>query len=650
MVRDKQEMDQPMTRRQEKTHEEKLLDDLYRGREAFAEGATISTSMLREHLLEIVDLNAQGGVSRKSSARWAIHNAVFEEPWDLRDARRAGGDSLPAIEFHDCHFHNGFRADGARLDRLWFIECTFTSEDPEDNCISLRNCNLKSELHIDRLKADPGTLLWVDAFAIIIGGNLAISNSELRAPQTKNAETPETRYALNLATATVKCNVNLTPNVFLYGGVNLEDAHIRGSISANGLYADHGETHPQEIRRLNNDVRNAFGARRACIGGSLLLADKTSAKFHCDGNVDLTSIRVEGEVLLSGKAVRIEGLLDVADARLTKLTILGEYGPPDQSPERAQIDIVKLENCRISGVCYLVLKCDTLFGTGLEVQGDLSISGQVRAEKKSSDKEPELDLKEGYVLQLEGCRTTGVCNLELDCESLYLKGLEVGGDLNVCDAAGPKVAGRMAEIHASGPGIHRNILPAPHGLRWLNLSRAVVGGALDISETRFVSGAHADLSYTRCGSLRDNAGRSWKEVTELGLENFSYEAMALPKKKEKITPKEELEHRLKWITGSPGLSPWKRLWKTAPQVKRPFRAQPYAQLAKVFRQRGEDESARRVEERRILIEKCGSQSTPLRAKVWWRLYGLFFGFGLSPSRAFLTLLFLWLAASLGFDF
>src|SRR5580692_2465287 len=113
---------------EDRSPEEKLLEQLYRGEEADANNASISTRLLRQHLLEMANSNGKDVIAQRVCPRWVIHNALFEHTLDLRDARRRGGGSLSAIEFHDCEFQAGFQADGAHLDRLEFKDCKFTSK------------------------------------------------------------------------------------------------------------------------------------------------------------------------------------------------------------------------------------------------------------------------------------------------------------------------------------------------------------------------------------------------------------------------------------------------------------------------------------------------------------------------------------------
>jgi hypothetical protein len=77
-----------------------------------------------------------------------------------------------------------------------------------------------------------------------------------------------------------------------------------------------------------------------------------------------------------------------------------------------------------------------------------------------------------------------------------------------------------------------------------------------------------------------------------------------------------------------------------------FNAQPFAHLAAVFRQRGDDNLARKVEAEKMWQEAVQRARHSFRAALakilWWRPYGVMFEFGLSPSRALASVLAIWI--------
>lgn len=90
---------------------------------------------------------------------------------------------------------------------------------------------------------------------------------------------------------------------------------------------------------------------------------------------------------------------------------------------------------------------------------------------------------------------------------------------------------------------------------------------------------------------------------------------------------------------------WKML-RMATERATDFNAQPFAHLAAVFRQRGDDNLARKVEAEKMWQEAVQRARYSFRgalAKIlWWRPYGVMFEFGLAPSRALASVLAIWM--------
>jgi hypothetical protein len=85
---------------------------------------------------------------------------------------------------------------------------------------------------------------------------------------------------------------------------------------------------------------------------------------------------------------------------------------------------------------------------------------------------------------------------------------------------------------------------------------------------------------------------------------------------------------------------------TRNQEKAAFKAQPYVHLAQVLRKRGDDDAAREVEAEKMwqeAVERSRSSFLGTLWKiVWWRPYGVMFNYGLSPLRAAISILAIWL--------
>ena len=392
--------------------EKYLLQQVYSGKSAaFKTPAIIDTVFLRNHILELAD-HAAADDSQRCSVRWVIEKAIFTEQLDLSDGRRCGGGSLPAIEFHTCEFRGGFCADGAHIDRLFFNNCRFTADEQLRNLISLRNCRISTELRLENLNPpEAHKLLWVDAFASSIGTNLVIKHCLLRAPEGESsASLPEARYALDLSTAEIKCDLQLQPAVELQGGLKIRDAHIGGSVWGQGLHITDGEIDETRsaMAAVNESPRSGISAQSAFISGNLVLSVDHSRlleggraqdsgdeeddcspdpiRFWCKGDLDLARIQVNGDVDLGGAYIeptdfaqislygaKIRGEM-TAEIVTPRAVVLRMYRPP-----RLQLEIgagrLLLNNCRISGDCRLHLNAGQISADGLAVDGNLQING-----------------------------------------------------------------------------------------------------------------------------------------------------------------------------------------------------------------------------------------------------------------------------------
>lgn len=100
-----------------------------------------------------------------------------------------------------------------------------------------------------------------------------------------------------------------------------------------------------------------------------------------------------------------------------------------------------------------------------------------------------------------------------------------------------------------------------------------------------------------------------------------------------------------WINRLRPLLRRTRLWHRRASSPRTFSAQPYTHLATVLRGRGDDVAARDVEAEKLWLEAATRGETEywqwLAKHLLWRPYGVMFRFGLSPMRAFLSLILFW---------
>lgn len=483
-----------------------LLDLIYNGRPGVLpeDKKAIDAAYLLKHILEI-DSPEHG-----RAIRWEIHNAIFAEEFDLRDGCRRGGGPLPALVFVNCEFKAGFSAQGGRMERLSFDGCRFTCADDPDksgkNSISLRNCRIQSELNIKNLRpgaaeaadSNKEALLWIDAFAISVGTNVVIAHTLLRGPRNQSyGSLPEARYALDLSTAEIHCDLCLQPNVFLEGGLKMRDARIGGTVWAQALYATDGENEESRKRivSVHEQPRAAFRAQGAHIRGSLVLdaiakedenyqkivdsayPAKTSLeqaspseitaktpslrardplRFWCIGAVDLTGLELEGNFILSGAHIG---------------------GTPDSS--------LQLAAARLGGGLY----------------------AQAIIPRERVPKPPEsqkLLLRTVGPIALDSCHISGDCLVEVEC--LDTKGITANGTVV---AGNLRFEGKAQRLDASGLEIGRDAVLAVETLRSCNLGGSNVKGKLDISETRFADRLYWAIQRV-WNSAQESGSVPWK--------------------------------------------------------------------------------------------------------------------------------------------
>ncbi|HTV04580.1 MAG TPA: hypothetical protein VME86_04365 [Acidobacteriaceae bacterium] len=365
------------------------LEILSKGQQADFADSEIDAKILRSFILGLPPY-------RGPACRCSIKNAVFREKLDLSDGRLPDGSPLPALEFHECTFQQGFCADGARLERLKFFCCKFKAQenntnvpwphpDPCDctsvedqkrkrchrpaNCISLRHCQIATELRFESLAPNdydgkPG-VLTVDAFAIRIGTNIQMNDTCLRAQQGESLDiSDDPHYALNLATASVRGDVQLMPNVDLEGGLKMRDAQVGGTFWGNGLHVTDGEdlASRNELSAKGYEPRLAFWLATTDIKGNLMLGSHRNRLFRSEGAASLRNATTGGDLYLSGE---IKDSLNLSGATVKgRLSAEGELWTFSASQLAVEGDLTIA--CRQMRTCYL---------SGAKIAGTLDVRG-----------------------------------------------------------------------------------------------------------------------------------------------------------------------------------------------------------------------------------------------------------------------------------
>jgi len=427
-----------------------LLAPAYRGEEVVLPKDTpVDPTLFRECVFG----SAAG--SGNQPLRWILHNAIFSGKLDLNDARGNGGP-LPAMEFRNCRFENGFCAIGAHFERLRFEACTFTANDQEANLIELRNIRIATELSLLDLRPEASAqdpeaehgLLRVDAFAAQIGTNVVVKRSLFRAPQNDATSLKhDARYALDLATARIGSDVQMQPAVVLEGGLKIRDARIGGSLWGQGLHVTDGETEStrKSISERGDTPRYGIFGQSLMVEGVVALSvdyqrrsegaipatlenlEPTSSpdptRFWCLGHVNLLSSRINGQVDLRGGYM---GGVESATMWLDGAEIRGSLMAPQttiplvlERTQRVPFRVLEVprfsaRGCHVFGDCDLHVRSDDIRLEGSTIDGKLTVSGtvvQLSTAGAAIAGDTELSITSNKICNLGGSKLSGQLDL-----------------------------------------------------------------------------------------------------------------------------------------------------------------------------------------------------------------------------------------------
>ncbi|WP_425164526.1 hypothetical protein [Candidatus Binatus sp.] len=191
-------------------------------------------------------------------------------------------------------------------------------------------------------------------------------------------------------------------------------------------------------------------------------------------------------------------------------------------------------------------------------------------------------------------------------------GAKVGG---VFRAMGAKFMGKENEPH----GFSAPAISVGEGFFWQNVE--------------LQNGAIFNLNDSSVGGLLDDES-SWPQPGRLAIDGFTYgDIYAGPT---------DARSRLRWIKlESRSTLPWFNLEGS-------FHPQPYRELAKVLRNRGDDAGARQV---LIAEERARYAGLSLPLRMWGAFLGVVIGYGYAPLRAvawsLAVVLIGWAAVSIG---
>ena len=350
---------------------------------------------------------------------------------------------------------------------------------------------------------------------------------------------------------------------------------------------------------LSDSFVGSLQADGAVVNGDFFLR-----RLHAEGEVNLQGARVGGdfdcssgrfvnpprkELPGSGAALTADGIIVMGNVFLSKYVSRAFHAEGEVRLLGAQIG----RNLDCQGGKFINPPISGLEGSGkalsvdgISVNGSVFLSNGFHAEGTVR----VLDSRIGTNLECEGGEFINPSNpsLEGSGEALSSDRADVKGDVFLND-----------RFRAEGA---------------ILLAGARIQGNLDCRKGRFKA-ATLVLERTSASSIMDDAG-SWPDRGNLYLDGFVYGRMVFG---QTSGVPGDAETRLKWLKLQP---------------EKPFAPQPYLQLAKVLREAGDDDGARRVlvemEDQQWNFKKEHSWSDPLQR---WPLK-LTVGYGYRPLWAF----------------
>jgi hypothetical protein len=371
------------------------------------------------------------------------------------------------------------------------------------------------------------------------------------------------------------------------GGFSLRKACVKGEVrmpesTIGGTLSCIGATFDNENRCASeNENRCALVADRLSIRGGVFLRDC----FRAKGEVRLLGAKIGGDLdcrsaafenkdgyAISAGGLSTQGAVFLRD----RFSAKGEV-----NLRRTKIGVnLECSNATFENENGFALSADGLstmgsvfLNNGFHAKGEVLLVGAnigwdlncIRA---------TFENKTGNALNADGLSTQADVSLRNKFRAkgeVRLVGAKIGGDLACIDATFE---------NENGNAFCAERMSVDGTFIWLTKEKPVGG---------------IDLLHARVGQLLDDK-KSWPEKDKLLLDGFEYGALAGDK-----TPT-SAEERLEWIHL---------------QQDKPFKPQPYEQLAKVLRQMGNDEDAKEVLiAKQEDLRKYGELSRKAKALNW----------------------------------
>ena len=584
-------------------------------------------------------------------SKLCLRDAEIDGPLDISRVcpwRELGVPLTCWIDARDCTINGEINASGAKLQGASPpVKKPFSSE--IRYALWLRNAVIQGNVNLtDGFTARGGVSLGTAH----VGGNVWARGAVLTACEDDAFNAQNARIDGGLMLDAAPGNRFCANGTVWLLGIHIGNTLQLDGAILNGVYR--GE------RPDWNEPRDALAASNIEVGTSVFMK----------------GARVRGPVSFSG--ARVHGRLDCRNAIVT-----------DPPSDRAAFFAPGIEVAHNAEFEQSVVHGGIDF-TGATISGNLRFRRVTLSNDRGGDRDATLTAERarigGSVDFLDDTRSKGELNFSgtvvgknLTCENsafsnpvrsaIYARDLEVGCDLRLIDT---KTLGDLNLEHANIKGrlLWRRVrvgLDSGVRRRWatINLQHARIGAALEAEQLCFVGPVRIDLRDSTLSALKHHWPEGWgvldgDPAKKLGcedhpvkLDGLTYERIVLKNPKfPDNTDKNEAalgDAMVEWL---------KRQDCELPGGKRAeFFPQPHRQLARVLRAQGNEGAARRVavaeqdEPRRRsgaeqgwIVDAVLELVRPakdflanwVRRKLH-RLYGIFFGYGLKPARAFVTL-------------
>ncbi|MFF4148478.1 hypothetical protein ACFY0A_46360 [Streptomyces sp. NPDC001698] len=509
--------------------------------------------------------------------------------------------------------------------------------------LSLRGAKLTGTgdaLVADRMKVDGHALLDEDFTA---AGAIRLPGAEISGPLSlSGAKLTGTGDALVAEGMKVDGHALLDEDFTAAGAIRLPDAEISGQLSLSGAkltgtdsdgdalvaegmkvdggaFLDEDFTAAGAIRLSGAEISGQLSLRGAKLTGTgdALVADRMKVDGHALLDKDFTAA---GAIRLPD--AEISGQLSLRGAKLTGTDSDGDSlvadwmkvdGGAFLDKDLTAAGAIRLPGAEISG--QLSLRGAKLTGTGDALAADrMKVDGDALLDK---------DLTAAGAIRLPGAEISGQLSLrgakltgtDSNGDSLVADRMKVGSDLALAghftaagtvDLSRARIDGTLSLIRAElagEPSLLASGMHVNHELLWR--PKQAVEGLVDLERA----------SVHRLVDDWSLPAAHWPQQGQLRLAGFAYEGFG---------GEATWEQRLQWIRSS----------QTKPSAGKSasFASQPYEQLARVYRQTGQEKEAREIAiARRDDLRTYGDLGR--LGKIGNRVFGVIFAHGYKPLNA-----------------